>query len=152
MTRTTETKKANAQWEHHGPADSTLPYYVKSKGGRRIETPQLTLIIVLISTLWLLMCWNQHAKPCAFQYMKQSWSTDELFWPLPLECSTIIFTILPLFQKQCNSSGVFSSQKFSPQNITSNLAAHAWSIKCRRNKKLIAQFTVKSRDESFKPN
>ena len=33
----------------------------------------------------------------------------------------------------------FSSQKFSPQTITSNLAAHALSIKYRR-KKLIAQF------------
>jgi hypothetical protein len=29
---------------------------------------------------------------------------------------------------------------------------HAWSIKCGRNKRLIAQFGSKSRDESFKPN
>jgi hypothetical protein len=50
------------------------------------------------------------------------------------------------------TQGVFSSQKFSTQNITSNLATYAWSIKCRRNKKIIAQFTVKSRDKSFKPN
>ena len=31
-------------------------------------------------------------------------------------------------------------------------AVHAWSIKCRRNQKLIAQFALISRDESFEPN
>ena len=31
-------------------------------------------------------------------------------------------------------------------------AAYAWSIKCRRKEKLIAQFGGKLRDESFKPN
>ena len=31
-------------------------------------------------------------------------------------------------------------------------AARAWSIKCRRKEKLIAQFGGKLRDERFKPN
>ena len=31
-------------------------------------------------------------------------------------------------------------------------AAHAWSIKCRRKEKLIAQFGGKLRDKRFKPN
>ena len=31
-------------------------------------------------------------------------------------------------------------------------AAYAWSIKCRRKKKLIAQFGGKLRDERFEPN
>ena len=31
-------------------------------------------------------------------------------------------------------------------------AARAWSIKCRRKEKLIAQFGEKLRDERFKPN
>ena len=31
-------------------------------------------------------------------------------------------------------------------------AAHAWSIKCKRKEKLIAQFGGKLRDERFKPN
>jgi len=31
-------------------------------------------------------------------------------------------------------------------------AIHAWSTKCRRNKKLIAQFALTLRDESFEPN
>jgi len=37
------------------------------------------------------------------------------------------------------NQAMFSSQKFSPQSVISNLAAHAWSIKYRR-KKLITQF------------
>jgi len=36
--------------------------------------------------------------------------------------------------------------------VTSNLAAHAWSIKFRRKQKLIIQFVCKSRDESFDHN
>jgi hypothetical protein len=36
--------------------------------------------------------------------------------------------------------------------VTSNLAAHACSTKCRRKKKLITQFSCKSRDKSFEPN
>jgi len=31
-------------------------------------------------------------------------------------------------------------------------AAHAWSIKCRRKEKLIAQFGGKLRDERFESN
>ena len=31
-------------------------------------------------------------------------------------------------------------------------AARAWSIKCRRKEKLIAQFDGKLRDERFEPN
>jgi len=53
----------------------------------------------------------------------------------------------------CSGSEVlFSFQKFSRFSITSNLAAHAWSIKYRRKQKLITQFTCKSRDESFDPS
>jgi hypothetical protein len=48
------------------------------------------------------------------------------------------------------------TQKENPKSatvpVTSNLAAHAWSIKYRRKKKLITQFSCKSRDKSFKPN
>ena len=50
-----------------------------------------------------------------------------------------------------SSKARFRFQKFLPQNITSNLAAHARSTKCRR-KKLIAQLGEKSRDETFKSN
>jgi len=32
------------------------------------------------------------------------------------------------------------------------LAVHTWSTKCRRNQKLIAQFALTLRDESFEPN
>ena len=44
------------------------------------------------------------------------------------------------------------SQKSVTVVITSNLAIRVWSIKCRRKKKLIAQFDGKSRDERFEPN
>jgi hypothetical protein len=51
---------------------------------------------------------------------------------------------------------LFSSRKVNPKgatvSVTSNLAAHAWSTKCRRKKKLIIQFSCKSRDKSFEPN
>ena len=32
------------------------------------------------------------------------------------------------------------------------LAIHAWGTKCRRNQKLITQFALTLRDESFEPN
>ena len=44
------------------------------------------------------------------------------------------------------------SKKFCAVLVTSNLAAHAWSTKCRRKKKLITQLGEKSRDKTFKPN
>ena len=44
------------------------------------------------------------------------------------------------------------TKNFSRFLITSNLAAHALSIKYRWKQKLIAQFVCKSRDESFKPS
>jgi hypothetical protein len=51
---------------------------------------------------------------------------------------------------------LFSSRKVNPKSatvsVTSNFAAHAWSTKCRRKKKLIIQFSCKSRDKSFEPN
>jgi hypothetical protein len=54
------------------------------------------------------------------------------------------------------TKSLFSSKKVNPKSatvpVTSNLAAHAWSTKCRRKKKLITQFSYKSRDKSFKPN
>jgi len=37
-------------------------------------------------------------------------------------------------------------------SVTSNLAAHAWSTKCIRKKKLIVQLSEKSRDETFELN
>jgi hypothetical protein len=43
----------------------------------------------------------------------------------------------------------FHPKIFHP--ITSNIWTYAWSTKCRQ-KKLIAQFGWKPRDESFKPN
>jgi len=43
------------------------------------------------------------------------------------------------------------AKKFCIVPVTSNLAAHAWSIKCRR-KKLIAQLGEKLRNETFEPN
>jgi hypothetical protein len=43
-------------------------------------------------------------------------------------------------------------QKVSRKITITNLTAHAWSIKCRREKKIIAQFGWKSRDERFEPN
>jgi hypothetical protein len=46
----------------------------------------------------------------------------------------------------------FRSQNFSRKTTVTNLAAHALSIKYRRNKKLIAQFVCKLRDERFEPN
>ena len=42
-------------------------------------------------------------------------------------------------------------KNFCAVPVTSNLAAHAWSTKCRRKKK-IAQLGEKSRDETFEPN
>jgi hypothetical protein len=47
---------------------------------------------------------------------------------------------------------VFSSQKFLPSTVKWHAWTHAWSTKYRQNKKLITQFSEKSRDESFKPN
>ena len=38
----------------------------------------------------------------------------------------------------------FVPKKISPQSVISNLAAHAWSTKCRRKTKLIAQLGEKS--------
>ena len=43
------------------------------------------------------------------------------------------------------------TKNFSRFPITSNLAAHVWSIKYRRKQKLIAQFHYNLRDESFQP-
>jgi hypothetical protein len=45
-----------------------------------------------------------------------------------------------------------TTKKVCTVSITSNLATHAWSTKCRRKKKLITQFSCKSRDKSFEPN
>jgi hypothetical protein len=45
-----------------------------------------------------------------------------------------------------------ANSKSATVPVTSNLAAHAWSTKCRRKKKLITQFSCKSRDKSFEPN
>jgi hypothetical protein len=42
--------------------------------------------------------------------------------------------------------------KSATVSVTSNLTANAWSTKCRRKKKLITQFSYKSRDKSFEPN
>ena len=41
-------------------------------------------------------------------------------------------------------------KKKIPHHI--KLAVHAWSTKCRRNQKLIAQFDCTLRDERFEPN
>ena len=41
-------------------------------------------------------------------------------------------------------------KKKIPRHI--KFAVHAWSTKCRRNQKLIAQFDCTLRDESFEPN
>jgi hypothetical protein len=52
--------------------------------------------------------------------------------------------------------GLFSYQEVNPKSgtisVTLNFVAHAWSTKCRRKKKLITQFSCKSRDKSFEPN
>ena len=50
-----------------------------------------------------------------------------------------------------NLNGALDSKKFCAVPVTSNLAAHVWSTKCRRKKKLITQFTEKSRDKTFEP-
>ena len=50
------------------------------------------------------------------------------------------------------SKALFRLKKILPQNITSNVWTHAWSIKCGQNKKLIAHYTCKLRDESFESN
>jgi hypothetical protein len=47
---------------------------------------------------------------------------------------------------------LFSSKIQNSKSVTVKLAAHSWSTKCRRNKKLIAQFAWKLRDERFEPN
>ena len=44
------------------------------------------------------------------------------------------------------------AKKFCIVTVTSNLAAHACSTKCRWKKKLITQLVEKSRDETFEPN
>ena len=43
-------------------------------------------------------------------------------------------------------------KNFCAVPVTSNLTAHAWSTKCRRKKKLIAQSRWKLRDKCFEPN
>ena len=45
----------------------------------------------------------------------------------------------------------FSFQNFLPPTVKEHVWTRAWSTKYRR-KKLIAQFSAKSRDESFKSN
>ena len=44
------------------------------------------------------------------------------------------------------------SKKFYAVSVTSNLVAYVWSTKCRQKKKLIAQLSEKSRDETFESN
>jgi hypothetical protein len=65
----------------------------------------------------------------------------------------VIYGLHILFGK---TKSLFSSQKVNPKSatvlITSNLTADAWSTKYRRKKKLITQFSCKSRDKSFEPN
>jgi hypothetical protein len=65
------------------------------------------------------------------------------------------------FRKNKESFGVGLKSLFSLQkanlksaiiSITSNLRTYAWSTKYRRKKKLITQFSCKSRDKSFEPN
>ena len=57
------------------------------------------------------------------------------------------------------SEAMFSSIKFPTLTLCKKkifrhikLAVYAWSNKYRRNKKLIAQFVLALRDESFEPN
>jgi hypothetical protein len=47
---------------------------------------------------------------------------------------------------------VLASKIQISKRTTVKLVAHAWSTKCRRNKKLIAQFAWKLRNERFKYN
>jgi hypothetical protein len=44
------------------------------------------------------------------------------------------------------------TRALSTKTISSNLVAHVWSTKYRRNKKLITQFACKLRDECFELN
>ena len=59
----------------------------------------------------------------------------------------------------CKFEALFSSSKFLKSALCKKkilrhikLTVHAWSTKCRRNQKLIAQFALTLRDESFEPN
>jgi hypothetical protein len=52
-------------------------------------------------------------------------------------------------------AGLFScpwKKKVCTLPLVSNLAAHVWSTKYRRKKKIITQFSCKSRHKSFEPN
>jgi hypothetical protein len=53
---------------------------------------------------------------------------------------------------QSYTQALFSSQNFSRFSVTSNLRAHAWSIKYTWKQKLFAQFICKPRDKSFEPS
>ena len=61
-----------------------------------------------------------------------------------------------LVSSHCVNQPVFSSTPTSKkllQYLSHRMfAARAWSIKCRRKEKLIAQFGGKLRDEHFEPN
>ena len=60
------------------------------------------------------------------------------------------------YKTQEISNALFSSPPNSKKLLQylshRTFAARAWSIKCRRKEKLIAQFGGKLRDERFKPN
>jgi hypothetical protein len=65
---------------------------------------------------------------------------------------SFILDFLSVWIRRTNQQGVFSSQKFSPKTSHQILRCMHRVLNVDEIKKLIAQFTVKSRDESFKPN
>ena len=54
--------------------------------------------------------------------------------------------------RQSKPRACLDFKKICAVPVTLNLAAHTWSTKYKRKKKLIAQLGEKSRDETFKPN
>jgi hypothetical protein len=106
-----------------GPEFYFPPAYLSVQGGQKLEFP-LSTVQVQNSTGKL------PAKPVG---------------------NYVGFTILRSFTPESGSlrPGLVP-KKISQKTTVTNLAAHAWSIKCRR-KKLIAQLGGKSRDETFKP-
>ena len=76
--------------------------------------------------------------------------TDKTYKSISLSSQQLKFIYCPAYSLH----PLFSSPKmhYAKKNRHIKLAVYAWSTKCRRNQKLIAQFALTLRDESFEPN
>jgi hypothetical protein len=103
-----------------------------------------------------------HNNHCSFLYAEymnigpHDWKNEVEVWPtsqlrLGHDNSVLVGCHGEMEQTRACLVAI-QSKKVCTVLVTSNLAVHVWSTKCRRKKKLITQFSCKSRDKSFEPN